>query len=900
MLLSAGDVVTNLEEEQDLLAEERLRIIGIVTGVCFVLIIPFVLNNIWNGRWLVSIAALMVIAVLCSNFVSIYLKKKPPIDIVYLIPVIMVFLVSCFAKQGLIGAFWCFPTLVGMHFILERRHAALAEKIFLCLGAVGGYSTLEFALFSRFIVTLAMTTVFCRFFLRIISVQRGRLLTLSEDLTKKVNQLEETNRKLEEAEGHRREFLATVSHEFRTPMNAVIGFTDLALSRDPGDKKIRRDLLRISNASRNLLALLNDILDFAKIEAGKLKIKQTSFSLTALSREVQGMFGSASEGKGLKLQCRVEPGTPEVMVGDPLRIKQILINLLGNAIKFTKRGSIELSISRDAQTGIRFRVTDTGIGIPPARLEELFQPFHQLHSEPAPESGGTGLGLSICRRLVELMGGKLEVESTVAKGSAFTFSLPVSGLDHLPIYSQPSTNAHNRVLLLTPNEEDRRWLDEVLSGFRFEVSSFASDEKALEQLFDHFDEYRLLVVDAKFFSHDSWTSFRTALSQAPERPKILLIQELADKDVDSQISQGVLKKPLTASMVLDAIADLTDVVDLPNLLRQDTHVHASERPLLGRRILVVDDVPPNRELAEELLHKLGAVVECASDGEEALAKALESRFDAVLMDVNMPGIDGYEATRRWRQSGDQETFIVAMTAHATEAAKEKSLEVGMNAHISKPISLQALHETLTPFFDLKPRPAGSPDPALSQTNLRGIDMEEALDRLGGSHRLLSRLVASFCRKYAELENELATIVKEEDWSLLKERAHELKGAAANISAVAIRDTALELEKCAPDQVPGLLERLGRKLDELRAGIEHLSGGGPEEKSPVGSLDPQQLRTLREQLSNQDMLALGVLESVSEPLRQTMGEERFRKLEEACQDLQFEEALRLLDDSGFGE
>ena len=627
MLLSAGDVVTNLEEEQDLLAEERLRIIGIVTGVCFVLIIPFVLNNIWNGRWLVSIAALMVIAVLCSNFVSIYLKKKPPIDIVYLIPVIMVFLVSCFAKQGLIGAFWCFPTLVGMHFILERRHAALAEKIFLCLGAVGGYSTLEFALFSRFIVTLAMTTVFCRFFLRIISVQRGRLLTLSEDLTKKVNQLEETNRKLEEAEGHRREFLATVSHEFRTPMNAVIGFTDLALSRDPGDKKIRRDLLRISNASRNLLALLNDILDFAKIEAGKLKIKQTSFSLTALSREVQGMFGSASEGKGLKLQCRVEPGTPEVMVGDPLRIKQILINLLGNAIKFTKRGSIELSISRDAHTWIRFRVTDTGIGIPPARLEELFQPFHQLHSEPAPESGGTGLGLAITQEFIRMMGGRIEVETAPGKGSTFFFTLP-SRLKPEPEDSQ-SGNAVEaeagdlpRILVIDDEARARETLAAMLrdEGFRPALASNADEGLRMART----EPPMAVVLDVLMPERDGWSVLREmkadpVLSTTP----VILVTQVTDREM---------------GLAFGAVDHLTKPVAQDRLIAVLNDVVGSQ----ARDVMIVDDDTASRQLFRRILAREGWRVTEAVDGAQAMKHLATHRPTLMLLDLMMPNLDGFE------------------------------------------------------------------------------------------------------------------------------------------------------------------------------------------------------------------------------------------------------------------
>lgn len=876
-------------EERDYLADERPRIVGFVTGICFVIIVPFVLNNLLQGRYLVSLGALGLMVVLASNFLAFWRKKKPPIDIIYAFPAVAIFLLVCFKKQGLIGVFWCFPSIVSMHFMLSPRRVRLAEWIVLAIATVGGYFTLPPTICVRFLATLVMTTLFCRLFLRIISEQQARLFRVSEDLASKLQQLEESNRKLAKAENHRREFLATVSHEFRTPMNAIVGFTDLALRRDPGDKKVLRDLVRVSNASKNLLSLLNDILDFSRIEAGKLRLQQEQISIPALLRDIRELFTASATAKGLEFQCKASHDMPQTMVGDPLRIQQILTNLIGNALKFTSKGEIAVSVAESVhRERIIFSVSDTGSGIPQEKLGELFQPFHQVGSDLShDQSTGTGLGLSISKRLAELMGGDLTVESKAGQGSTFHFSLPIGGLQHLPT-QELGGNGRSRVLVLGKDTPESYWLEETLLGFRYEVTKIYQPHEAFAVLQTQMAHYKLLVLDTQSLSDKDWERLSGLLAECEDKPKLILISDGGANDPGWPASEAVLRRPLSASSLLDAIVDLTEHSVLPPALQRNNDGLDQQLPFSGYSVLVVDDVAPNRELAEELLQQMGLEVVCAGNGRTALHLGKEHKFDLVLMDVNMPGLDGYETTRRWRESGDSSTPIVAVTAHASEIFRDASLDAGMDDHLAKPISLDTLYKLVAKW--LTPRESGAPmqsSDTTTQAVFSGIDVAEALERLDGNQPLLRTLIRSFLNNYQHIGEQLHALHAEGDLQALKDKGHEVKGAAANISAKELARVAESLENC-------------RDLDEAVSYIEGITGlmalVGQDEPSgtlPGSQPDGDLLESLVRLLADQDLEALSYLEASRSQLKEHLGVEVFQNLERCCQELDFEQALAIL-------
>lgn len=806
-------------EEEDLLAEDRAKIVGFVTAACFCLILPFVINNVLQGRWLVSACAFAVMVVLFSNFVSIWMKKKSPIDVVYLIPAVASFLAVCFQKQGLIGAFWCYPALVSHHFMFTPKRASIAEKTFLLTGLVAGYYSLEFHLLIRFMATLVMTTLFCRLFLNIIAKQQSRLISLGDDLMKKVTLLEQSNRQIARSEDHRRRFLATVSHEFRTPMNAIVGFTDLALRREVGDKNVRRDLARISNAAKNLVSLLNDILDFSKIEAGKLIIKQERFSIETVLQDMEALFSSTIAAKGLGFRCHRLPGTPQLMIGDLLRVEQVLTNLIGNAIKFTNKGKIEVLVGEvhGDSSMVEFRVSDTGIGIAPDKIDNLFQPFHQLDSSLQREVEGTGLGLTISRNLVELMGGELEARSNPGSGSVFTFRLPLEG--HGKSTDGEPARPTNQVLIL---HTEPTWLDDALRSFRFEPLSFAHPPDAFLDTERDWESFRLLVVDSTSMNRLAWTQLSNVLGGLRSRPRVLVLAEATDDEQLWPVFDRVIRKPLSESSLLDAIVDLTQNEQLPLSTIVQDEAHSGSLPYTGRHILVVDDVAPNRELAEELLHRLGASTRCVRGGRQALDLIGKERFDVVLMDVNMPGMDGYEATRLWRETGDRSTPIIALTAHASETARDSAMAAGMNDHLPKPITLDTLYSALTKWIapeEYHPVELSEQKkaPQAPSEDFPDIDKAEALERLAGSESLLRGMINSFRKKFRNLERDLPRLVESGDQKALAIKARKLKRAAANISANVIAEAAARLETASdPGEQRELVEVIVKSFRAIDA------------------------------------------------------------------------------------
>ena len=567
-------------------------------------------------------------------------------------------------------------------------------------------------------------------------------------------------------------FLAVVSHEIRTPMNAIVGFTDLALEKSASAPAIHRDLRRIRSASGTLLSLINEILDFSKIEAEKLEIVSQPVDLRHFVQEVREMFEPEVGETDISFSLQWEMGVLEHPVEvDPVRLKQILINLLGNAIKFTEQGDVRLRVSLCSSDSsiLEFQIQDTGPGMPEELLSRLFEPFQQADSGVQRKHGGTGLGLSISRRLARLMGGDLEVKSELGKGSEFFLRVPFRQLENTPLDTLESRSGR----LPSPGE----------------------------------------------------------------------------------------------------VGGLT-----------------------GLRVLVVDDVELNRELTQELLSREGVLTTLASSGEEALDALGREPFDAVLMDIGMPGMSGYEATEKIRERGYADLPIIAMTAHAREEDRQRSKEAGMTDHVIKPLDISQLISALArsvPGIELQrrqevPTDLGVIDSALSEV----LDTKDALRRLGGDAETLRRLVLSFRTRYADVGRDLNRFVQSGRRGELNDLAHEIKGAAANISAPAISSAAEQIEQGSEETLADTVAKLILEVENFSRQTLSLAERSDDRERGATGRDGV-MEKLKKSLANNDMEALTLLESLEEKASSNLAGGTWDELKDHVSNLRFDDALRLI-------
>jgi PAS domain S-box-containing protein len=634
-------------------------------------------------------------------------------------------------------------------------------------------------------------------------------------------ELEAARRLAEDSTKAKSDFLANMSHEIRTPMNAIIGMTELALMSNLNRSQYQH-LQTVKHAAESLMDLLNDILDLSKIEAHKLSLESVDFNIRDTLDETVSLLAIRAAEKGLELACHVSTDTPQRVVGDPTRLRQIVVNLAGNAIKFTDKGEVvvraELEEIRDGRAWLAFEVSDTGIGIPEDKRELIFEAFSQADSSITRRYGGTGLGLAISSELVRLMNGQISLESTVAKGSKFRFVVPFNLAKGTPRVPEPVTNLEGlRVLAVDDNATNRQILLELLENWKMSPAVAESADAAIETMklaVRQKAPFSLAILDGHMPESDGFAlAARLKRNRALAKTKIIMLTS-AVNPTDGERCEKLrvsahLNKPVKQSELLEAIVrTFSKRVSLkPEPLALPK---ASSAPL---RVLVAEDNAVNQKLMTELLRRRGYSVKLAGNGKEALELLSANRFDVVLMDIQMPVMDGLEATAsiRRKKSSNQRIPIIATSAHAVPADRQNALAAGMDAYLLKPIRPRELYETV--------------ETLVGRSAPRPIDEQLLLDGVGGSRPLLQKLVSIFLKDSPVMMRNIRKAVDSGDEKAIASSSHALKGAAANFGENDVADTAKHLEQIGKtghlDEAQAVLTKLEKDLATLSTELERV-------------------------------------------------------------------------------
>lgn len=680
----------------------------------------------------------------------------------------------------------------------------------------------------------------------------GRVIgcaSIAHDISQRIQGAEALRRALEEAESanHTKDqFLANVSHELRSPMNAIVGMTDLALDEELSDD-VRDHLRAVREAASQLRHLVDDLLDVSKLEAGKFELDSGPFALRTTLDDSTRLAGLRAYEKGIEIICNVASDVPDLLIGDALRLKQVLNNLLSNAVKFTEQGEVVLDVAHMA-TGDRicrllFKVTDTGIGIAEENRKRIFSPFTQVDSTSTRRFGGTGLGLSIASHLVACLGGELRVDSTPDVGSTFSFEAVFQLPDPDSPLAQGTPSADQlrgvTAIVVDDNETSRAALRNMLANWNMEVLVANTADAAVakvQQLKAEGNAPEIAFIDALMPGTDGFDVIKSICELAQPRPGCVLMIAPGDRRSmrDRCSMPGIddfLEKPISQSGVLDALGTVLSERSMP----RSNSAAPEALPEMSRPldVLIVEDTTANRKVVERVLEKRGHQCLAASNGREAFAQVQERDFDVILMDVQMPIMDGFQATvaiREWeRTHGDGlPTPIIAMTAHAMRGDRDRCLAAGMTDYIAKPIDIVELTRLVerlggglsapqSPSATTSHPQTGPMDSPSASTE--AIDIQKALSRLRGDREILTELAQCFLEDYPELLEQFKQSLSKDDAPEVRRAAHSLKGMAKTFDAQWTPRVALAVEQHAAAE---RLDEAAKLADELQAATAALA------------------------------------------------------------------------------
>ncbi|NTW77031.1 MAG: response regulator, partial [Syntrophaceae bacterium] len=757
-----------------------------------------------------------------------------------------------------------------------------------------------------------------------------------EDITekKRMSELKIAKEAAEAASHAKSDFLANMSHEIRTPMNAIIGFSNLALKADLNTRQ-RDYISKVHNAGVSLLGIINGILDFSKIEAGKLQIENIEFNVDTVLNNVATVVAQKVQEKNLEFLFNISADVPSHLVGDSLRLAQVLTNLVNNAVKFTEEGDVELKVElveKDAdRVKILFSVRDTGIGMKKEQAMQLFQAFTQADSSTTRKYGGTGLGLSISKSLIELMGGEISVQSEEGKGSTFSFTvwLGLSIREKQKRQIIPEELNGLRALVVDDNQSAREIVTGMLAKYPFEITSAASGTEAVAtvQAADGNDPFNLILMDMNMPVMDGIEATHIIKEKAGLKnvPAVVMVtaygrEELRDR-ADKAGVDGFLDKPVCPSMLTDTIIRLFSPSEdgtakraLPVSWPDDER----EYNLQGAYVLLVEDNNINQQLAVELLESVGVTSDVADNGREAVDMLCKAKvppsYDMVLMDIQMPELDGYEATRIIRSDARFQALpIIAMTAHAMVKDKQRILAAGMKDHITKPIDPDRMFKTMEKYYSKGKEAAGQRrvgiktgvSQAVILPVIPGLDTASGLKRAAGNGNLYWNMLKKFMDNYVEVPGNIYSALGEGDRQLAERMAHTVKGVAGNIGAVGVQEAAQELEQSikmndAASRTEQIRKRFADTLMLQIANLRANIGDVPAENRsvPVRVVDSGLMNTIMSRLEKllmaDDTEAVDYFESVEADLSAVMPAADYNNLKKFLAEYEFDAALQALN------